>query len=62
VLLDASALEALTLVGLDFELAVAIDVAKVGDGTRSARHAMRDLDDYLGRTSYGTRDLLDLAR
>jgi hypothetical protein len=58
---DVSALEPLTLVRLDFKLAVAIDVAKVGDGTRCARRATRDLDDYLGYASHGTRDLLDLS-
>src|SRR6185312_12909345 len=60
-LLDVS-LEALTFVGLDLELAVAVNIAKVGDGARGGRRATRDLDDYLRCASHGTRDLLDLAR
>ena len=55
-------LEVLTAVGLDLEFAVAIDVAKVGDGTGCARRASCDLDDDLPRPGDGSRDLFELAR
>ncbi|HJS88969.1 MAG TPA: hypothetical protein VJ738_03300 [Steroidobacteraceae bacterium] len=61
VFFDAFPLEVLTLVRLDLELTVAIDVAKVGDGTRCARRAFRDLDDNLAPTGNSARDLFDLG-
>jgi hypothetical protein len=62
VLLEALPLQAIALVGLDLELTVAIDVAKVGDDTGRARRAARNLNDHLRCTGHGAHDVLELGR